>query len=64
MRNFQGSFETPKQAFICAFSICITVPLKKINAIRIIFHKDKFSHTKVLFVQNKVFNVYQMKYFE
>ena len=25
----------------------------------IIFHKDKFSHIKELFVQEKVFNVYQ-----
>ena len=28
--------------------------------IRIIFRKDKFSHTKELFVQSKVFNVYQL----
>ena len=27
---------------------------------RIIFRKDKFSHTKELFVQNKVFNVHQL----
>ena len=26
----------------------------------IVFHKDKFSHTKELFVQKKVFNVYQL----
>ena len=26
----------------------------------VIFHKDKFSHTKELFVQEKVFNVYQL----
>ena len=30
------------------------------HAISIIFHKDKFSHTKELFVQNKVFNLYQL----
>ena len=39
--------------------------LKKIHSyqkhsIRIIFCKDKFSHTKELFVQNKVFNAYQL----
>ena len=39
--------------------------LKKIHnhqkhVIGIIFCKDKFSHTKELFVQNKVFNVYQL----
>ena len=28
MRNFQGTFETPKQSFISAFSICMTVPLR------------------------------------
>ena len=28
--------------------------------IRIIFHRDRFSHTKELFVQNKVFDVYQL----
>ena len=43
----------------------IRTNLKKIHnqqkhAIRIIFRKDKFSHTKELFVQNKVFNVYQL----
>ena len=26
MRNFQGTFETPKRSFIGAFSICMTVP--------------------------------------
>ena len=29
MRNFQGTFETPKRSFINAFSICVTVPLKQ-----------------------------------
>ena len=29
MRNFQHSFETRKQSFIGAFSICMTLPLKK-----------------------------------
>ena len=28
MQNFQDTFETPKQSFISAFSICMTVPLK------------------------------------
>ena len=28
MRNFQDTFETPKQSFIGAFSICVTVPLR------------------------------------
>ena len=28
MRKFQDSFETRKQSFITAFSICMTVPLK------------------------------------
>ena len=27
MRNFQDTFETRKRLFICAFSICILVPL-------------------------------------
>ena len=27
MRKFQGSFEKRKRSFICAFSICMTVPL-------------------------------------
>ena len=30
MRSFQDTFETRKQSFISAFSIRITVPLKKI----------------------------------
>ena len=43
----------------------IRTNLKKIDseqkhAIRIIFRKDKFSRTKELFLQNKVFNVYQL----
>ena len=29
MRNFQDTFETRERSFISAFSICITVPLKK-----------------------------------
>ena len=29
MRNFQDSFETRKQPFISAFSICMTVLLKE-----------------------------------
>ena len=31
MRNFQGSFKTLKRLFISAFSVCMTVPLKKQN---------------------------------
>ena len=27
MRNFKGTFETPKRSFISAFSISMTVPL-------------------------------------
>ena len=27
MRNFQDTFETRKLSFICAFPICMTVPL-------------------------------------
>ena len=29
MRNFQNTFKTRKRSFISAFSICMTVPLKK-----------------------------------
>ena len=29
MRNFQDTFETRKRAFISDFSICVTVPLRK-----------------------------------
>ena len=29
MQNFQDNFETRKRLFISAFSICMTVPLKK-----------------------------------
>ena len=48
-----------------AWASTIRTNLKKIHsqqkhAIRIIFHKDKFSHTKEPFVQNKVLNVYQL----
>ena len=43
----------------------IRTNLKKIqsqqkHAIRIIFRKDKFSHTKELFAHIKAFNVYQL----
>ena len=43
----------------------IRTNLKKIHsqqkhAVSIIFRKDKFSHTKELFAQNKIFNVYQL----
>ena len=53
---------------LCQFSMGkYDTNLKKINsqqkhAIRIIFHKDKFSHTKELFVLNRVFNVYQLNF--
>ena len=30
MRNFQDAFETRKQSFISAFSICVIAPLKAI----------------------------------
>ena len=30
MQNFQGTFETRKRSFISAFSVCMTVPLKKV----------------------------------
>ena len=48
-----------------AWASTIRTNLKKIHsqqkhAIRIIFRKDKFSHTKENFVQNIVFNVYQL----
>ena len=32
MRNFQDTFETRKRLFINAFSICMTVPLRKTQA--------------------------------
>ena len=42
MRNFQDTFETRKRSFICAFSICMTVPLSKIyiNHIVQLWHKS------------------------
>ena len=48
-----------------AWASTIRTNLKKLHSqqkdtIRIIFSKDQFLHTKVLFVQNKVFNVYQL----
>ena len=48
-----------------AWAGTIRTNLKKIHsqqnhAICIIFRKDKFSHTKELFEQNKVFNVYEL----
>ena len=33
MRNFQGTFGTAKRSFISTFSICMTVPLRKLNLI-------------------------------
>ena len=33
MQNFQDTFETRKRSFICAFSICMTVPLRKPNKV-------------------------------
>ena len=49
-----------------AWASTIKTNLKKIHsqqkyAISIIFRKDKFSQTKEIVVQNKVFNVYQLK---
>ena len=48
-----------------AWASTIRTNLQKINrqqnhVIRVIFRKDKFLHTKEPFVQNKVFNVYQL----
>ena len=31
MRNFQHTFETRKRPFISVFSICMTIPLAKID---------------------------------
>ena len=31
MKNFQDTSETRKQSFISAFSICMTVPLNKLE---------------------------------
>ena len=31
MRNFHDTFETRKRSFISAFSICMTVPLIKVD---------------------------------
>ena len=31
MRYFQDTFETRKRSFVSAFSICMTVPLIKVN---------------------------------
>ena len=31
MRNFQDTFETRKRSFICAVSICMTVPLRWVS---------------------------------
>ena len=33
MRNFQDTFETRKRSFISVFSICMTVPLRKVTQI-------------------------------
>ena len=47
MLNFQDIFETPKRSFISAFSICMTVPLKRLigtNTIR----NNKIVHTPKL----------------
>ena len=44
MRKFQDTFETRKQSFISAFSICITVPLNaaKLN-LRADYQQNKLS---------------------
>ena len=34
MRNFQGSFETPKRSFISAFLICMIVCLKHLRNLK------------------------------
>ena len=51
---------------LCQFSVGkydknkLKIHSQQMHAIRIIFRKDKFSHTKELFVEKKVFNVYQL----
>ena len=47
MRNFQNPFETRKRSFICAFSICMTVPLDTLNFPR----RSLYITLKLLFVQ-------------
>ena len=39
MRNFQDTFETHKQSFIGAFSICMTVPLRVKTNLPINYHR-------------------------
>ena len=51
-----------------AWASKLRTTLKKIHSqqkhvIRVIYRKDKFSHTKEGFVQNKVFNLYQLNIF-
>ena len=41
MQNFQDSFETRKQSFISACSICMTVPLRDSVSLETFKHKIK-----------------------
>ena len=34
MQKFQYTFETNKPSFICVFSICMTVPLRRIKTLK------------------------------
>ena len=43
MRNFQDIFETRKQSFISAFSICMTVPLKSSIMLKLSYALEKKS---------------------
>ena len=50
MRNFQDIFETSKQSFISAFSICMTLPLNALHETTIrlaivLFHRDILTST-------------------
>ena len=51
MENFQDTFETRKQSFISAFSICMSVPLKSKRFLRkpkrIFVYDPRKHHMKV-----------------
>ena len=59
MRNIQGTFETRKRPFICAFSICMTVPLRlnvsNVNSCILSLIKKNLTYAKL---ESKVGNAY------
>ena len=58
MRNFQDNFETRKRSFISAFSICMTVPLRKSITDDLICHEKAWTSARACKYNSRSFQCF------